>query len=292
MVLSDGQEIYCREYNSGTSIALLLVHGGPGDGSVSFGRLIEELQKNFRVIEVDQRGCGRSAWEQAEKISLRRILEDYEEIRRYYGIQRWFLLGHSFGGYLALFYAALYPRPVSGLILENPAIDLTDSIRCILRNYVSFFENWGDEAEVKRLKEMQESLSVSEGLRVINGYPNHIRSEFWGIDRLPPEGLRQLFKVQDIPEYGRKLMHFANALSLDSELEAGGWGFLQAVACPILLLYGEWDHITDPEIRFRFLVGAEYGQIQKIDGCGHYIHLGRTETMCEVMTGFIRETEE
>ncbi len=292
MILSDGQDIYCREYNSDAPVSILLIHGGPGDSSVSFGCLIDELQKDYRVIESDQRGCGRSAWAPSEKITLHRILKDYEEIRTYYGIRKWVLLGHSFGGYIAQRYASLCPQAVSGLIMENPAIDLTDSVRCIIRNYILFFEEWGDEQEVKRLKAALDRISVSDGLNMINSYPNHIRSEFWKVDCLPSKSLRQLASVQRIPRYHAKLLHFAKAMSEDPELKADGWKSLHEIICPTLLLYGEWDAITDRDIRSKFLSVSKCGTMQEIDECGHYIHLGQVKAMYSAITDFIAAMEK
>lgn len=292
MTLSDGQDIYCKEYNPDAPVAILLIHGGPGDSSVSFEYLIDELQKDFRIIESDQRGCGRSAWAPSEKITLHRILEDYEEIRTYYGIRKWVLLGHSFGGYLAQRYASIYPQAVSGLIMENPAIDLTDSVRCIIRNYILFFEEWGDEQEVKRLKAALDQVSVSDGLKMINSYPNHIRSEFWKVDCLPHKSLQLLAMVQRIPRYQEKLLHFAEAMSDDPELKANGWKSLHEVICSTLLLYGEWDAITDQDIRSRFLSVTKCGTMQKIEGCGHYIHLGQVKAMYKAITDFTATLEK
>lgn len=65
----------------------------------------------------DQRGCGRSSSD--DGYSLERYITDLEELRAYFGYQRWFVFGHSFGASLGLLYAATHPERVRGLIYCN-----------------------------------------------------------------------------------------------------------------------------------------------------------------------------
>lgn len=289
MLLSDGQNEYVKVYNSTAEKAILLIHGGPGDGSVSFGLLIRALEKQYAVIEVDQRGCCRSEQAVSGTINLLQILKDYEEIRQKLRIRKWYLLGHSFGGFVALSYAAFYQDAVAGVILENPAINLLDSVRCILNRYILFLEREGMEKERLEIESKLHSITAQEGLAIINGYPNHIRCEFWGLDKLNEQQVTQLSLVEEVPHYFEKLAKHAAEFSADPSLEQDGWKLAEKILCPVELLYGEWDPITDEVLRRRLMETLKQGTIVEIQQCGHYLHLGQTAKMYEQIRIFIGE---
>jgi proline iminopeptidase len=72
------------------------------------------LAKTVRLIAFDQRGVLRSAPLSHERpLHLDDLIEDTEALRRALGIRRWTLLGHSFGGHIALLYALRYPASTS-----------------------------------------------------------------------------------------------------------------------------------------------------------------------------------
>ena len=52
------------------------------------------------MIYLDQRGCGRSTSPKDNNYSMDRMVNDFEEVRKYLGIDKWITLGHSFGGLL------------------------------------------------------------------------------------------------------------------------------------------------------------------------------------------------
>jgi proline iminopeptidase len=66
------------------------------------------------VIRFEQRGCGRSA--PAPSYTLEGCLEDLETVRQFYGVEQWFIAGHSWGADLALLYALHFPQRVHGLV--------------------------------------------------------------------------------------------------------------------------------------------------------------------------------
>lgn len=290
MKMSDGQDIYIVDHGETGKPAILLIHGGPGDSSVSFNSLIRSLKADYRIIEVDQRGCGRSDFAADGSVFLHRILEDFEEIRQNLQIPGWFILGHSFGGWIAEAYASTCADSVRGVILENPALDLRDSAWCILRNYIRFFEKSGNTSQVTALKNLSGSVDTAELLKIINGFPNHIRMEFWGLDRLSPETGKLLASMYNLPEFEKKRAVFTRAISGDSSLGKSGWRMLDNIHCPVLLLYGSEDNITDETIRDLFLKHTGNGIVHRIKGCGHYIHLGDTDRMSEEIRDFVEDT--
>jgi proline iminopeptidase len=123
---ANGVTIFYRVFGEGKP--LLLINGGPGFPSNHFVPLAQELAKNQRqVIIFDQRGTGRSRLENvdADTVNMQLMIEDMEAIRNYFQLSSWTLMGHSFGGILAMSYAAKYPDLVEAIILSaSGGIDL------------------------------------------------------------------------------------------------------------------------------------------------------------------------
>jgi proline iminopeptidase len=107
---------------SGTPIVFL--HGGPGQGSQTFARFAgPALERSRRMVYLDQRGSGRSEKHWAKKYSIPLMVDDLEQLRRLWKVERIALIGHSFGTVLAVEYAARYPERVSHLILSGAVVD-------------------------------------------------------------------------------------------------------------------------------------------------------------------------
>ena len=79
------------------------------------------------MVYLDQRGCGRSEHSPTQDYSLNRLIEDIEELREFIGFQEWYVMGHSFGGILAVNYAERFPEGTKGIILSNATLHLVDS---------------------------------------------------------------------------------------------------------------------------------------------------------------------
>lgn len=126
-ITSDGLELFYEK--SGKGIPCIYLHGGPGYWSKSFQYFSKELlEEKLEMIYLDQRGCGRSEHSPTLAYNLNRLIEDLEELRISLGIHEWYLLGHSFGGILAVNYAIRFPERTKGIILSNTTLNLFDSL--------------------------------------------------------------------------------------------------------------------------------------------------------------------
>ena len=88
-------------------------NGGPGVGDY-LGEIDELLLPRFNIIRFEQRGCGRSTKD--NQYSIETTLSDMDEIRKYFHIDSWYLLGHSWGAGIALFYALRYQQHSRGVV--------------------------------------------------------------------------------------------------------------------------------------------------------------------------------
>lgn len=100
----------------------LVVHGGPGSGCTPWHRRLFDPAR-YRIILFDQRNCGRSrphASDPGTDLSANttdNLIGDIEALRSHLGIERWLVLGGSWGSALALEYAERFPTRVSELVL-------------------------------------------------------------------------------------------------------------------------------------------------------------------------------
>ena len=112
-------EIYFEECGNMQGKPVVLLHGGPGGGSNPLMRRYHDPER-YRIVLFDQRGCGRSTPHASlEENTTWHLVEDIESLREHLGIERWQVLGGSWGSTLALAYAETHPERVTELVLRG-----------------------------------------------------------------------------------------------------------------------------------------------------------------------------
>ena len=99
----------------------MALHGGPGLDHRELHPYLDPLGDAARLVSLDQRGQGRSERVPPETCTTDRMIDDVEGLRRHLGAAKIAVLSHSFGGFIALGYAARYPERVSRLVLSCTA---------------------------------------------------------------------------------------------------------------------------------------------------------------------------
>jgi proline iminopeptidase len=103
---------------------VVYLHGGPGYNSYSFSVLIgPRLERALRMVYVDQRGSGRSERPWTGHYQIDTLVADVDALRQSLGPSRIAIIGHSFGGTVALEYAARYPEHLSRMVLVSAFSD-------------------------------------------------------------------------------------------------------------------------------------------------------------------------
>jgi proline iminopeptidase len=123
---NDGSQTYYKTFGKGEP--LLIINGGPGMNSNGFEEMAKTLAEGQQTIIYDQRGTGKSklAKIDAKTVSMKLMADDIESLRKQLKIKKWNILGHSFGGMLASYYATLYPESIDKLVLSSSGgIDLS-----------------------------------------------------------------------------------------------------------------------------------------------------------------------
>ncbi len=106
----------------GQGYPLVLMHGGPSLDHTTLLPL-EPLADQYTLIFYDHRCNGRSEGAEASTMTMDNLTADADTLRQELGYDQWIVLGHSFGGNVALEYALRYPQRLSRLILMNTGGD-------------------------------------------------------------------------------------------------------------------------------------------------------------------------
>lgn len=123
---NDSSKTYYKTFGKGEP--LLIINGGPGMNSNGFEDMAKILAESQQTIIYDQRGTGKSklAALNSKTISMKLMADDIESLRKHLKIKKWNILGHSFGGMLASYYATVYPNSINKIVLSSSGgIDLT-----------------------------------------------------------------------------------------------------------------------------------------------------------------------
>ncbi|MBS9777321.1 MAG: prolyl aminopeptidase [Gammaproteobacteria bacterium] len=117
--VSDIHDIYWEESGNPNGKPVIFVHGGPGGGTSPETRRFFNPQK-YRIIQFDQRGCGKSTPHAClDDNTTWDLVADMEKIREMLGIDKWQVFGGSWGSTLSLSYAQKYPERVTELVLRG-----------------------------------------------------------------------------------------------------------------------------------------------------------------------------
>jgi proline iminopeptidase len=131
-MLRDGHAVAYFETGNPCGRPVVVLHGGPGSGSQPGIARWFDLTR-WRIVFVDQRGAGASTPRGSTRHnSTARLIGDLEALRERLGIERWSVVGGSWGAALALAYAGQYPEHVSGVVLRGLFLTSVREVRAFL----------------------------------------------------------------------------------------------------------------------------------------------------------------
>lgn len=120
--VTDGHVLYWETVGNPDGVPAVYLHGGPGGGSTPGARRNFD-PSSFRAVLFDQRGCGRSRPLASEPETdlltntTAQLVEDIERLREHLGIDRWIVVGVSWGVTLGMVYAQRHPGRVIAMVL-------------------------------------------------------------------------------------------------------------------------------------------------------------------------------
>ena len=144
---SDGVKIFYRHYQAAPERARLVIAHGLGEHSGRYGNVIERVVPNgFSVWAPDHRGHGRSGGRRGHVLNFVQYLSDLrltvELVKKDMpGGMPCFLLGHSMGGLIALYFAQRHPEHIDGVVASSPGLGLAIEIpplKKVLGSFMSY----------------------------------------------------------------------------------------------------------------------------------------------------------
>jgi pimeloyl-ACP methyl ester carboxylesterase len=244
----------------GQGYPVALMHGGPGADLYTMMSL-KPCADQFTLVFYDHRCNGRSEGAEVTSMTMENLTADADALRQALGFEKWAVLGHSFGGYVALEYALRYPRNLSHLLL----VDTGGDSRWAQENAPKVLEQRGFRPEI-----------VDLSRRFLNGQiePKEMFPALMKLGNAynPYTGLRQLPHMI-ITGLQTKLRPEALIFAASHYLK--GWTVMDRlgeIQAPTLVIAGREDFQFPPEHQEELAAGIPNARLVIIDRAGHNVH--------------------
>lgn len=163
--VSSLHHIYYEECGNATGIPVVFLHGGPGSGCNPTQRRFFD-PAHYRIILLDQRGCGRSTPRgEVRENTTNDLVNDIEAIRHHLGIARWHVFGGSWGSTLALAYALKHTEHIISLTLRGIFLSRQSELSWFLSEVKNFHpESWYKLCEYLPANKRHDMFATFEAL--------------------------------------------------------------------------------------------------------------------------------
>jgi proline iminopeptidase len=255
---------------------LVVMHGGPGADHWTM-LPFRRCRDRFTVVFYDHRCNGRSVGAPVSSMTWENLTADADALRQRLGFERWAVLGHSFGGQVALEYALRYPDRLSHLVL----LDTGGDSRWARQNAPDLLARRGYSPKKVELVR-----------RWFNGEfaPNEM---FWILMRIGGAyyhrpSLRLL--AHELLSGGWHAKMRPEALIFAGRQLCKGWTVMDRlgeIKVPTLVMAGRDDFIFPPEHQVELAAGIPDARLELIERAGHNPHSERPGEVLEALSEFL-----
>ena len=265
--VGDGQRLYWECSGDPDGKPAVALHGGPGSGS-SPGRRRDFDPSAYRIIQFDQRGCGRStphAGDPATDLSANtthHLIRDIERLREHLGVERWLVWGASWGVTLGLAYAERYPERVSEMVLISITMTRPADVHWLAHEAGRFFPAEWERFRAGVPEPERDGDLVAAYDRLLNAHPDPAVRERAARDWTAWEdALLSLDEGYEVPNprwaddayrmaFARLVTHyFHHAAFLEDDELLRNAGRLAGI--PGVLIHGRLDIQGPPDVAWR-----------------------------------------
>ena len=292
-------EIYGAEYED----TLLYLHGGPGASCLDFVNQAKALSAKMKVVIFDQLGVLRSeAIAESESYSMEYQIEMIEELRQLLGIEKWSILGHSYGGMLGGLYAHLHPNSIHKVILECPSLCFEDSAKSTAEYLSEHIKNLNNKpaaelCEKMKFTDYQDKTEVVLDLLTLLGYVTDmkLRNYLHGIsfqeyqmsmdttditDEMWSKADRHLMKLLETQPMPDGLLQKRMQIT-DSFLP-----MLTKITAPVLLISGKYDPVCTKDQIEYIMKNAQNATLAIFENSGHFPRIEEAKKYTNTILGF------
>jgi len=265
--LADGVSLFVEELGEGSPVIVL--HGGPGLDHSMFRPFLDPLADEFRVLYVDERGQGRSDRVDPVTLSLDVFARDVDLLAEALSLERFALLGHSFGAIVATRHAVEHGT-ADGYVLSGGS----DSSKNLMADVEAGFPDLGEQAEaIAASWEQEKTVATEEEARELLRVqlPFHFAGE-------PPPGY-----MEDTIYTPGVLRHFANIGYGDYDYTTE----LGQVDKPTLVIVGAEDRTTTVRAARALHEGIAGSELVVVPDVGHLSFVEAPETYLETVREFL-----
>ena len=261
---------------------LVLLHGGPGAGSLYLKPLERLAGPDRRVVVYDQLGCGGS--DRPDDSSLwraDRFVEELEALRAHLGLDRFDLYGHSWGGMLATDYALAHQERLRSLVLASTIADAALLQREMKRLLESFPADLRDTLRRHEAAGTTESAEYQDAIRAV--YEVHLcRCDPWPLE------VEKTFKdfAMDVyvPMWGPSEFAYDGNLSDWNRVDR-----LHEIRVPTLITVGRHDELT-PACSEQIQQEIPHSELVVFEEGSHMTFWEEPERYLEVVDDFLQRT--
>jgi proline iminopeptidase len=265
---------------TGTALPIIAINGGPGltHAYMVQNDLWDRIAKKRLVVFYDQRGTGNSklldggALPPSISQSMEAQVADLDAVRQALKLDKVAVLGDSYGGLVAMAYAAAHPEHVAKLILSDSPGPSWKSIVHVLPQVFPDIEEQ-DEQQMKKLGPNTDA-AARMSLR------NHFRMIFYS----PEKRDAYMSRMDDLgfePAVGEAVEKATADLDLTSKL--GGFKF------PTLVITGRFDLNVAPLTAWRLAHDIPNAQLVFFEHSGHLPSYEEPQKYLEVLERFLSE---
>ncbi len=281
----DGAHLWFQIKGHGDPI--VVIPGGPGDSHIYLTPWFNELAKLHKLIYYDAFGRGKSdRAKNPDEYSFERDVKDLEGLRVDLGIEKWTVIGHSYGGMVAQAYALKYPNSVSKLILSNTLYDAEmwqendNNSNYEIRNQYP-----GIWAALMKLREEGMVSSSPECQKVYGEVP---------------AGLLYFYNAANADKVRKDSLSFNpivyyRLVGADGDFLIGGdigkLDFrteLKNLKMPVLIIAGRFDRIAVPRFSDKFKEYCPQAKFVMFEKSGHLPFIEQTKKYFQVIEEFLK----
>lgn len=269
-------ELFVEERGSG--LPLLVLHGGPGLDHTMFGDKLDPLGDACRLLLVDQRGQGRSGESDPATWTLERMAADISALARSLELDRYAVLGHSFGAIVALQHAVDFSGQPAATIVSSGVATESRLMSWVEQQLAAFEPAELREAVTSSWERERSAASREEVFALLSD-----QLPFHFADPLDPriDALRaQLASGVYSPDV---LRHFA----------AEGYGAIDVadrlggVRHPVLVLAGRHDRTCSVAAAEEIAAGVPGAELVVLEQSGHMTFIEEQSAYLRAVAGFL-----
>lgn len=253
-----------------------VLHGGPGGEHANFLPELSALAQSMQLVYIDDRNCGRSRRGDITTSSIKQNAADIEALRQYLGLEKIYILGHSYGGMKAQQYALDHPDRLHGIILAG-----TSCNNQFLRGdrVLQHIKDWGTPEQYA----LYAGGDIFKGKMSYKQYMADMASlyhhkYFTEADRkAASDGLMRCIKNGEVTKY--QVRHDMKDMNFQPELHR--------IKCPTLILVGEYDFITDVQSSQEIHAEIPQSELHVIADSSHELFSDRPDYVLPCIAEFV-----